>query len=101
MIVDIKKSPIKHKRFRLTMDNGKTYDFGLQDGFTYIDGATEETRRNYLKRHLGNSIEKRLIENLVPSSSLFSAYLLWGNSRDLYKNIEFLNDLWKKKHLNN
>ena len=76
MIIKIEKSPVKHKRFRITMDNNKIYDFGLDDGFTFIDGETIEKRNNYLKRHLGNPIEKKLIENLVPSPSLFSAYIL-------------------------
>ena len=98
MIVDIKQSPFKHKRFRITMDNNKTYDFGLEGATTFIDGASEETRKNYLKRHLGNPIEKRLIENLIPSPSLFSAFLLWGNSRDINTNINNFNKLWKKKH---
>ena len=80
------------------MDNGKYYDFGYNHGYTYIDGETEKQRNNYLKRHLANETENILINNLVPSPSLFSAYLLLGKYRDLEKNINYLNHLWELKH---
>jgi len=98
MIIKIEKSPHKHKRYRITMDNNKKYDFGLDTGYTYIDGETNENRNNYLKRHLGNDIEKRLIENLIPSPSLFAYYILWGKSRNIKKNIDYLNMLFSKKY---
>ena len=96
MIIKITKSPVKHKRFRVHMNTGKYYDFGLDIGKTYIDEGDKTKRENYWKRHLGNETEKQLINNLVPSPSLFSAYLLWGSSTDIHKNIETLNKLWKK-----
>jgi hypothetical protein len=98
MIVDIKQSPIKHKRFRVTMDNGKHYDFGLDTGSTYIDHHNKLKRLNYWSRHYSNPIERRLINNLVPSPALFSAYILWGKSTDLNENINHLNMLWNQKH---
>jgi hypothetical protein len=107
MITDIKPSPVKNKRFRATilLHNGKEkkIDFGLKDGRTYIDklpnGAplrTTQERHNYLQRHLANPIEKKLIENLVPSPSLLSATLLWGKHKSLEKNVKELNKLWSK-----
>jgi hypothetical protein len=98
MIVDIKASPLKYKRFRVLMDNGKYYDFGLRNGSTYLDHKDEVKRRNYWLRHHGNYTEMVLIDNLVPSPSLFSAYLLWGPSTDLKENITYLNQLWYTKH---
>lgn len=80
------------------MDTGKHYDFGLDTGQTYIDHHDNKKRENYRKRHLANSIEKALNENLVPSPSLFSMFLLWGKFTDLDKNIVYLNSLWKQKH---
>ncbi len=77
MIIDIENSSKKNKRYRITMDNGKFYDFGYRYGSTYIDHHDLTKRMNYLKRHLGNKNEKELIENLVPSPALFSYYLLW------------------------
>jgi hypothetical protein len=101
MIIDIKPSPTKYKRYRATIlqHNGveKKIDFGLKDGTTYIDNMrTTQERHNYWQRHLANNTEKKLIENLVPSPSLLSAMLLWGKSKSLEKNVEELNKLWKK-----
>lgn len=100
MIVKVIKSPVKNKRYRayIKREDGSTdyYDFGFDGGRTFIDGRTEQERKNYLARHLANDTEKRLITNLIPSSSLLSAYLLWGKSRDLQTNIKHLNSLWKK-----
>lgn len=96
MIVSIEDSPVHHKRFRVYVKKDgklKHYDFGLKTGRTYIDDRSEEERQNYLKRHLSNPIERQLIDHLIPSPSLFSAYLLWGKSKDLNKNIEYLNRL--------
>jgi hypothetical protein len=82
------------KRFKLiTSEWGtkKVYKFGLPGGSTYIDGAGERVRRNYLLRHMANKTEAHLINNLIPSPALFSARLLWGESPDLMKNVEMLN----------
>ena len=102
MIFDLKASPVSGKRFRayIKKSNGQIeyYDFGFQGAKTFIDGRSEIDRRNYLARHLGNKTEQQLINNLVPSPSLLSAFLLWGNTRDLGKNVKYLNNLWKNKH---
>ena len=97
----MKPSPLKMKRFRATIlkhDGTKQrIDFGLKDGVTYIDGMrTTQERHNYLQRHLANPIERKLIENLIPSPSLLSAVLLWGKHKSLEKNVEELNNLWKQ-----
>ena len=98
MIVDIQRSPYKFKRYRVFMDDGKYYDFGLKGANTYLDHHNKKIRYNYWKRHYANPIEKQLIDNLVPSPSLFSAFLLWGSHTSLEKNIQELNDLWKFMH---
>lgn len=98
MIIKISDSPLKYKRYRVLMDSGKTFDFGLKNASTYLEHKDKTMRENYGKRHLGNHIEKTLIENLVPSPALFSYYLLWGKYTDLDKNVQYLNNLWKKKH---
>jgi hypothetical protein len=90
-IIKLIKSPRKNKRFRVYLDNNEYYDFGLDTGSTYIDHHDKILRENYRKRHLGNDIERHLIENFIESPSLFSYYLLWGDSTDLKKNIENLN----------
>jgi len=102
MIIKIRSSPLVNKRFRAeveTRDGIRKIDFGLRGGYTYLDGADIVARKNYMKRHLGNETEKMLIDNLIPSPALLSAYLLWGNTRDLLKNMNHLNKLWAEKHL--
>ena len=94
-IVKIIKSPRKNKRFRVYLDDNRYFDFGLDTGETFIDNHDTKKKQNYHKRHLGNLTEKYLIENLIPSPSLFSYYLLW-NTINLMKNIEILNELWNK-----
>lgn len=98
MIVDVVKSPLKLKRYRVIMDTGKHYDFGLLGGSTYLDHKDTQKRDAYRARHLANKIERQLNENLVPSPSLFSMALLWGASTSLDQNVKTLNALWKKKH---
>lgn len=99
MILDVISSPVKMKRYRAIVKkhNGDiiNIDFGLRDGHTYIDNRNSEERANYWKRHLGNKIEKQLIENLVASPATLSAFLLWGPTRSLQTNINKLNKLWK------
>ena len=53
----------------------------------------------YVKsRHYGNDTERKLIDNLVPSPSLLSWYILWGASTSVEANIKHLNALLKNKH---
>jgi hypothetical protein len=98
MIVEITSSEKPLKRFRVTLDTGKSFDFGYKYGKTYIDHHDKRLRTNYWKRHLGNRTEHSLISNLVPSPALFSAMILWGQSTDLNRNIRYLNQLWHSKH---
>jgi hypothetical protein len=96
MIVELKPSPKPMKRYRVIMDTGKSYDFGLKGGETYIDHKDKKKRNAYWARHCGNDTERRLIDNLVPSPSLFAARLLWGDYTDIEKNISQLNQEWAK-----
>ena len=90
-IVKIEKSPRKNKRFRVYLENNDYYDFGLLGASTYIEHHDKIKRENYRKRHLGNDRENYLIKNLIPSPSLFSYYLLWGDSTNIDENIKTLN----------
>jgi len=105
MITKIELSPLKNKRYRVTMDDGEHYDFGFKDpvtgrfGDTFVDNHSLTKRENYRNRHLGNKIEKILISNLIPSPSVFSYWILWGPYTSIKKNIEFLNNEWKEKYL--
>jgi len=95
LIKDVINSPLKTKRFRVVIvDAGlkKNMDFGSKNAKTYIDGATDLERENYLKRHGSNPLEKKLINNFtLITPSLLSAHLLWGNHRSIIKNADELN----------
>jgi hypothetical protein len=96
-IIHITKSNKKDKRFKVFLDNGDEFDFGLKDGSTYIDEKNKVKRMNYWLRHIANKKENQLINDLEPSASVFSAYLLWGKYSNLRDNVEWLNSLFEKK----
>ena len=91
-------SPLKTKRFRIYLDNNKHFDFGVKDKHeTYIDHKDKARRERYRQRHYNSERERPYIENIVPSSALFSYYVLWGPSTSIQKNISHLNKLLKNK----
>jgi len=94
-IINLTDSPKKNKRFRVYMDDGKHYDFGLDTGSTYIDHHDKQKRLAYIARHLGNVREKKLIDNLIPSPALFSMVLLWGKHTNIDDNIKYLNRMFR------
>ena len=98
-IVKIEPSHVKGKRLCATLSNGKKYNFGLDGGHTYLDHHDIDKRSNYRKRHYHNPKETNLLENLTPSASVLSYYLLWGPSVSLDENIQYLNRLWIKKRV--
>ena len=76
------KSSIKNKKLVLKLtEPNKTIHFGWKGSLTYINGATEEQRTNYLKRHKVNEDWS----SLNPGSA--SAFILWGKSRDIQTNL--------------
>lgn len=96
-ILHIEDSPLKTKRFRIYLDNNKHYDFGVKDKHeTYIDHQDKVRRERYRLRHLNNQKENVLINSIIPSSSLFSYYILWGDTTSIQKNIKILNRLFLK-----
>ena len=98
-IVDVQPSKVKGKRLCATLSNGKKYNFGLDGGHTYLDHHDIDKRTAYRKRHYASLREKPLIENLTPSNSVLSYYLLGGDSTSLSENIQRLNRLWINKRV--
>lgn len=98
MIIALKTPAEKEgKRYTAYMGDGKKIHFGLKGGQTYLEHQDKVKRINYWKRHYANPTEKRLIKRLIPSPALFSAFILWGNSSDIDKNVQYLNRLLKLK----
>lgn len=98
-IINIIDSPKKNKRYRIFTDDNKFYDFGLKNPVygAFIDHKNPKLRDNYRKRHLNNKNEYELISSLTPSPSLFSYYILWGDSDNINNNIKMLNNMFKNK----
>lgn len=99
-ILELVCSKRPFKRFQITIDEAgkkRTFHFGLKDGSTYLDHHDKKKRAAYLARHLGNQKENQLINNLIPSASLFSAKLLWGDSTDLFENLKDLQKAFNEK----
>ena len=89
-IVELLPSQLETKRFKIVLkvgDNFYTYNFGAKEGNTFIDHGDDKKRENYRKRHYANKTEKYRIDNLIPSPSLFSWKLLWGDRHDLLDNL--------------
>jgi hypothetical protein len=91
----ITASSKKNKRFKVILENGNSYDFGLLNGSTYIDHGDKAKRDAYWARHYANDRERYLIDNIIMSPSLLSAYILWGSSKSIQKNIKELNHALK------
>jgi hypothetical protein len=99
MITSIRPSPLKTKRLRAQVKypdgSEKSFDFGfksaLRFGLTWVDGASHQARDAYWARHRANPVEAKLIDNLVISPATLSAYILWGQYRNVEDNRIALN----------
>jgi len=95
LIQDVISSPLKSKRFRaIIVEKGlkRSVDFGSKYAKTYIDGATDIERVNYIRRHSKNPLEKEIIDDFSQiTPSLLSRHLLWGEHRSIIKNVDELN----------
>ena len=93
MKVSIKPSNLKDKKYTAIYydDNKKikTIHFGLKGSTTYLDTGDDKLRSAYRARH-------QAIYNKSPamSASRLSYEIIWGNSRDVNKNIAS----YKKKY---
>lgn len=79
------------KRFKAIFEDGSKVEFGQKGGNTYIDHSDETKRKNYLKRHELNPLEKKFLKNkekYFKSPSVLSAEILWGKNDDINKNIK-------------
>ena len=77
----------KDKRFKAVFANPKkTTHFGMKPfkkGTTYIDGASDEKRKQYLARH------KIDLETKDPLRAGYLSYhILWGKSRSVKQNLK-------------
>ena len=80
--ISLKKSNKPNKKLVITFtEPNLTIHFGSKNSSTFLDHHDKVKRSNYLKRHKVNEDW-----NQVNAGSL-SAYILWGDSSDLYQNL--------------
>ena len=87
--ISLEKSNKPNKKLVITFSEPKlTIHFGSKNSSTYLDHHDKVKRSNYLKRHQVN-------ENWdeVNAGSL-SAFILWGPSTDINKNLKNYLDLF-------
>ena len=83
-LIDFDKSDKKTKKFKIVLSmNGKkkTIHFGSKNSKTYVEGASDKKRENYIKRH---KVREDWAE-INPGS--LSRFILWGDSTNLIKNL--------------
>lgn len=96
-IIEIIDSPRKGKKYRAIFDNDKKIDFGLKGSSTYLDHHDKVKRKAYWARHYASDAERELLRWIIPSAATLSAFILWGTTTDLKKNVDELNDIWANK----
>ena len=85
-LLEFTESTRPKKRFMMTIlkNDGrtKTIHFGDSNGSTYIDHKDKNKRKNYLARHVVNEDWDEI------NAGSASAFILWGPSTSLNKNLE-------------
>ena len=80
--ISSEKSNKPNKKLVITFSEPNlTIHFGSKNSSTFLDHHDKVKRSNYLKRHKVNENW-----NQVNAGSL-SAYILWGDSSDMYSNL--------------
>jgi hypothetical protein len=80
--ISLEKSNKPNKKLVITFtEPNLTIHFGSKNSSTFLDHHDKVKRSNYLKRHKVNENW-----NQVNAGSL-SAYILWGDSSDMYSNL--------------
>ena len=80
--ISLEKSNKPNKKLVITFSEPNlTIHFGSKNSSTFLDHHDKVKRSNYLKRHKVNENW-----NQINAGSL-SAYILWGNSSDMYSNL--------------
>ena len=96
-LVKVEETPSSKKQFKATFQkpDGKTYirRFGTASNYVKNPSKTKQDRANYRARHSQNPKEKAALTKKDSPASL-SMHLLWGESRNLQKNV----NAYKKKH---
>ena len=75
MNILLKKSPIKAKKYRVILENGKTVDFGATGYQNFTQHKDPKRMRLYLIRHKSRENWKR---SGIDTAGFWSRWLLWS-----------------------
>lgn len=87
MIVDLRRSNRKDKRYMATFDGKRTIHFGARDGKTFIDHKDDKKKSAWMARHAKRENWNR---SGIHTAGFWSKHLLWNKPslKDSIKNIE-------------
>lgn len=94
-ILNVINSPIVDKRYRAIFNDQTFIDFGMRWDEAYVDHHNKEKRLEYWQ-FVYRSNQNELLYWLIPCDLLLTTYLLYGDSTDLLKNVQILNNAFKK-----
>ena len=80
-LIKFSKSSRKGKKYMMVFET-KTIHFGSDVSQTFVEGASEKKRANYIARHK----VREDFSKINPAS--LSRYILWGNSSNLQTNLK-------------
>ena len=86
-ILSVGLSPLSSKKYRAHFEDGDRkfhVDFGQPNATTWVNGASEQTKENYIKRH---SALERTYWSIPTTPAALSRYLTWGDSRSMAENL--------------
>jgi len=89
-IINIEKSPLSNRRYRIYLLNGKHYDIGLNECKYYIDHGDKKLRE--LHYGLFNKYTKHICSQLISGRILYETFILNGCTTDIIKNVNFYNN---------
>jgi hypothetical protein len=90
-------SPCAMFRYTALFQNNNYY-FGHPNISTFIDGVSPHIRYKYIQLCLEDNEKNKQIQQLIPSTTMFEYYVLWGHSRNIEVNTDHLNALLCKKY---
>ena len=83
ILIHFGRSPRKGKKYMMVFKNpSKTIHFGSDVSTTFVEGATEQTRENYIKRHRVNEDWSKI------NAGSASRFILWGEHPSIKKNLK-------------
>jgi hypothetical protein len=88
-IINIEKSPLRNKRYRVYLINGDHYDIGFKSCYYFIDHH-DKSLRNFFYQMMSNAAKNKL-KNVIPCELLYEAFILNGATKNIITNINFFN----------